>query len=42
VIAVWLYSLIWMVVIDLAKLVYYRVALDREAHARRLADHLAA
>ena len=31
--AVWVYSLIWMVVIDIAKLIYYRAVADGEAHA---------
>ena len=41
VIAVWVYSLIWMVVIDMAKLLYYRAAANGEAHARSLAARLA-
>ena len=31
---VWVYSLLWMVVMDMAKLLYYRAATDAEAHAR--------
>ncbi len=40
VIGVWVYSLIWMVVIDIAKLIYYRAAANREAHVRGLAARL--
>jgi H+-transporting ATPase len=40
IVAVWVYSLAWMVVIDLAKLLYYRVVADREAHAQRLSQPL--
>ena len=39
--AVWAYSLIWMVVIDIVKLIYYRAAANGEAHARSLAGRLA-
>ena len=39
--AVWAYSLIWMVVIDIVKLIYYRAAANGEAHARSLAARLA-
>jgi H+-transporting ATPase len=39
--AVWVYSLAWMVVIDIAKLVYIRAAERREADARALTTHLA-
>ena len=39
--AVWVYSLIWMVVIDIVKLIYYRAAANGEAHARGLAARLA-
>jgi H+-transporting ATPase len=38
--SVWVYSLIWMFVIDLAKLLYYRVADDGEAAARGLSARL--
>ena len=31
---VWVYSLLWMVVMDMAKLLYYRAATEPEAHAR--------
>ena len=31
---VWVYSLLWMVVMDMAKLLYYRAATDAEAPAR--------
>jgi H+-transporting ATPase len=41
VLGVWLYSLAWMMIIDAAKLVYYRVAERREAHVRGLATTLA-
>ena len=34
IIGVWVYSLLWMVVIDMAKLLYYRAATHAEAHAR--------
>jgi H+-transporting ATPase len=40
VIGVWVYSLIWMVVMDVAKLIYYRAAANREARVRRLAARL--
>jgi H+-transporting ATPase len=39
--AVWIYSLAWMIVIDAAKLLYYRAAADREAIERALAGRLA-
>jgi len=39
--AVWIYSLLWMVVLDLAKLIYYRAAADNEAHAPSLTARLA-
>lgn len=38
--AVWIYSLLWMVVIDLAKLFYYRAVAERESHAQRLLQRL--
>ena len=38
--AVWIYSLAWMLVIDAAKLLYYRAVEDREASARALATPL--
>jgi H+-transporting ATPase len=41
VLAVWLYSLAWVIVIDMAKLLYYRAVGDREAHTRALATPLA-
>jgi H+-transporting ATPase len=34
IVGVWIYSLIWMFVIDLTKLLYYRVARDKEAVAQ--------
>ena len=37
---VWIYSLIWLVVMDLVKLAYYRAAGDGEAHACTLATSL--
>jgi len=40
--AVWVYSLVWMVVIDAAKLVYYRAAEHSEARVKALAAPLAA
>jgi H+-transporting ATPase len=40
IIGVWAYSLIWMVVIDMAKLLYYRVAANGEAHVSGLAARL--
>ena len=41
VIAVWVYSLAWMVVIDIAKLIYNRAAARRDAHVEGLAARLA-
>lgn len=39
--AVWIYSLAWMLVIDAAKLLYYRAVADREAIERALTARLA-
>ncbi len=41
VIAVWVYSLAWMVVIDIAKLIYNRATAKREAHVQGLAARIA-
>ncbi len=41
VLGVWIYSLAWMVVIDAAKLIYYRAAERSDAHVGGLATHLA-
>jgi H+-transporting ATPase len=38
--AVWIYSLLWMVVIDIVKLLYLRFAAERDTHARSLASPL--
>ena len=38
IVAVWVYSLLWMVVIDMAKLLYYRAATDGESHVRGLSN----
>ena len=40
VVAVWIYSLAWMLVIDVAKLLYYRAALDRETESKVLTTRL--
>jgi H+-transporting ATPase len=37
---VWIYSLLWMVVIDIVKLLYLRFAAERETHTRNLASPL--
>jgi H+-transporting ATPase len=39
--AVWCYTLVWMVVMDIAKLVYYRTAERSEAHVKALSASLA-
>ena len=39
--AVWCYTLVWMVVMDAAKLVYYRAAEHSEAHVKALSASLA-
>ena len=38
--AVWVYSLIWMVVLDIAKLIYYRAAANSDAHVSSLTARL--
>jgi H+-transporting ATPase len=38
--AVWVYSLIWMVVLDVAKLIYYRAAANSDAHVSSLTARL--
>jgi H+-transporting ATPase len=42
VVGVWVYSLIWMVLLDIAKLLYYRAVEGSEAHGERLAAPLTA
>ena len=41
IVGVWIYSLIWMVVIDIAKLIYYRSVAAAEDHSRGLAAPIA-
>ena len=38
IVGVWVYSLVWMVVIDMAKLLYYRAATDAEARCASALD----
>ena len=40
--AVWIYSLAWMVVLDIVKLLYLRFVAERETHARSLVSPLRA
>ena len=41
IVGVWIYSLLWMVVIDIAKLIYYRSVAAAEDHSRGLAAPIA-
>ena len=41
VLGVWIYTLVWMVVLDIAKLAWYRAAERREAHVGELAAPIA-
>ena len=38
--AVWVYSLAWMIVLDIAKLLYFRITARHEGQMRRLASPL--
>jgi H+-transporting ATPase len=40
IVGVWIYSLVWMVLLDMAKLLYYRAVEKSEAHGERLAAPL--